>query len=112
MGQETDIAALSWMAAKKAGIDRRAWCAAQSAKRQGKKKPAAPKPKKERTFALNTYPCVHRGGQAGETTCQSCGGKRVALKIFKCEKFEECTIEKLGDKIGPHCCKVCKVRTP
>ena len=101
----------SWDEAREAGVTRHDWATEFFAQRRAKKV----QPKKKSKFLKApdiVYPCQHRGEQVDETTCQACGGRRVSLKIFKCAKFEECTIDRLGDKIGPHCCKVCEKREP
>ena len=101
----------AWKESKEAGLTRKEWANAVFVA----SKLAKPAPKKKSKFLKApdiVYPCQHRGEQVDETTCQACGGRRVSLKIFKCAKFEECTIDRLGDKIGPHCCKVCEKREP
>ena len=40
--------------------------------------------------------CVHRGEQTRTVGCATCGGA-VAIKVFACSEFGECTIAK---KIG------------
>jgi len=40
--------------------------------------------------------CVHRGGEIRTEGCDTCQGK-IAIKIFACEVFHECSI---GKRIG------------
>jgi hypothetical protein len=46
---------------------------------------------------MNSLPCIYRGKQVGTVQCDDCAG-RVFIKVYRCEKFGSCTIEKkLGE---------------
>lgn len=58
---------------------------------------------------LARAPCVHRGELVREAGCNSCRG-HVLLKIFQCQIYTECSIQKPLDGIG--CCAICADYAP
>ena len=111
------ISDMTWDEAKTTGATYPAWLMAMSLRWPARSKPQSAQMKTSRPLIKVKaesimWPCAHRGAEAGETSCTSCGSQKVALKIFACAKHGECTIQKLGDKIGPACCRVCKDREP
>lgn len=49
--------------------------------------------------------CVHRGEQASEVECRTCGGS-VRIKVFECSVFEKCTVGRQVESIA--CCASCE----
>lgn len=72
--------------------------------------PAERKPRPPRKFPLPKWPCVHRGAQNGTAACGGCGGKTLVLPVFTCTVHGDCTVERMSQKVGRACCKVCKER--
>lgn len=52
-----------------------------------------------------SLPCVHLGAELRRVVCESCGGKKTQLKVFRCELFQECTLGRKLDGIA--CCQTC-----
>jgi hypothetical protein len=112
---KTEYVKLSWMAAEKAGVSRRDWCAAMAEKLQGRQpvKPKKKKPAFVKELPLIKWSCKHRGDVVGMTKCASCGGGKKPLEIFECSLLGNCTVDKMPEPDGPSVkglCKLCPSR--
>ena len=61
---------------------------------------------------LSALPCRYRQGETGDTVeCSTCGeGGRVRLKVFNCDVYGRCTIDRKAGDIAV--CLGCTSRVP
>ena len=66
--------------------------------------------KAQQHMARLSLPCVYLGEKAGrKTQCLACGAQHVDVDVFRCEKFGECTKDRISKEKMP-CCSRCAVR--